>query len=53
MADPIPATAAPLDAASARKVYVETFGCQMNVADTEVVTAILTREPIRRDPKGG
>ena len=24
-----------------RKIYIETYGCQMNVADTEVVAAIM------------
>jgi tRNA-2-methylthio-N6-dimethylallyladenosine synthase len=27
-----------------QKVYIETYGCQMNVADSEVVTSILDRE---------
>ncbi|SVD91989.1 uncharacterized protein METZ01_LOCUS444843, partial [marine metagenome] len=26
---------------TARSVYVETYGCQMNVADSETVTSIL------------
>ena len=30
------------------KVYIETYGCQMNVADTEVVFAILAREGYSR-----
>ena len=25
-----------------KKFYIETYGCQMNVADSEVVAAILT-----------
>ena len=31
-----------------KKVYIETYGCQMNVADTEVVFSILTREGYSR-----
>jgi tRNA-2-methylthio-N6-dimethylallyladenosine synthase len=29
--------------ARAPKVYLETYGCQMNVADSELVTAVLRR----------
>ena len=28
----------------AKKLYIETYGCQMNVADSEVVAAILKAE---------
>ena len=27
-----------------KKLYIETYGCQMNVADTEVVFSILGKE---------
>ena len=30
-----------------RSVYIETYGCQMNVADTEVVASILHRAGYR------
>ena len=47
LADPGPAPAdGSAAAASGRKVYVETYGCQMNIADTEVVAAILKRADI-------
>ena len=29
---------------SIRKLYIETYGCQMNVVDSEVVAAILQRQ---------
>ncbi len=48
LADPGPAPAdGSAAAASGRKVYVETYGCQMNIADTEVVAAILKRAGYR------
>lgn len=31
-----------------RKVYIETYGCQMNVADTEVIFSILGKEGYER-----
>ncbi len=31
-----------------KKLYIETYGCQMNVADTEVVFSILGKEGFRR-----
>ena len=31
-------------ACNTKKLFVETYGCQMNVADTEVVTSILEKE---------
>lgn len=44
------------EAEGARKVYIETYGCQMNVSDSEIVAAILraqgyglTRDPNRAD----
>ena len=38
----LPATAAvEIPADGVRRVYVETYGCQMNVADSELVTSIL------------
>lgn len=34
----------PLFPVSAKKLYIETYGCQMNVVDSEVVAAILQRQ---------
>ena len=27
-----------------RRVYIETYGCQMNVADSELIVGVLVRE---------
>ena len=31
-----------------KKLYIETYGCQMNVNDTEVIFAILAKEGYQR-----
>ena len=36
-----------------KKVYIETYGCQMNVADTEVVFSLLGREGYARTEEMG
>ena len=36
-----------------KKVYIETYGCQMNVNDTEVVFSILAREGYERTTEIG
>lgn len=36
-----PKTVRPSDAPGARQVYLETYGCQMNVSDSEIVAALL------------
>jgi len=36
-----------------RKVYVETYGCQMNLADTEIVLGILGKSGYFADSADG
>ena len=36
-----------------KKVYIETYGCQMNVNDTEVVFSILAKEGYERTTEIG
>ena len=31
-----------------KRFYIETYGCQMNVADSEVVASILEQEGLER-----
>ena len=31
-----------------RKIYIETYGCQMNVVDSEVIFAIMAKEGYKR-----
>ncbi|HEY8924823.1 MAG TPA: radical SAM protein, partial [Polyangia bacterium] len=44
----VPAPSSPAPAAGARLAYVETYGCQMNVADTDMVLGLLHREGYAR-----
>jgi len=39
---------APGPAATSRRVYIETYGCQMNVSDTELMAGVLARAGYRR-----
>ena len=39
ISDPI----APSGSPQARRIYIETYGCQMNVSDSELMTGVLTR----------
>ena len=42
-----------MDGLEPRKVYLETYGCQMNVADSEVVLSILDKAGYVRTPELG
>src|SRR5689334_4044270 len=39
--EPAPKAARPAPAADAPRVYVETYGCQMNVADSDLIGSVL------------
>lgn len=39
-----PKYVAPVEAPDAPRVYLETYGCQMNVSDSEIVASILTEQ---------
>ncbi len=39
-----PKYVAPVEASDAPRVYLETYGCQMNVSDSEIVASILTEQ---------
>jgi len=47
-ATPSGPSAVPVPAAGARLAYVETYGCQMNVADTDMVLGLLHRDGYAR-----
>jgi tRNA-2-methylthio-N6-dimethylallyladenosine synthase len=40
----MPANAPEVNNGNGRKLYIESYGCQMNFSDSEIVTAILQRE---------
>ena len=54
-AAPAPATppAPAIDSSAARRVYVETYGCQMNVADSELMLGVLSAEGYARTTDPG
>ena len=49
-ATPPPYVSSPLLHGDGRSVYIETYGCQMNVSDTEIVHSILASAGYTRSP---